>query len=589
MIPGCPGSENLLLLADMNADSNLLPPAVVHNEGITPQSRPRGQLARLSKIWAWAARHKFALLFLLVYVLADAVDLFPNPRFGVQPWNPQPALALALIAYGGSAYGPVVLAGILAAWLSVPAMHLGTESVLAAVVMAMTYWGAGLIVRRWTQWNSTEVRPRDVNRLLLLCLATAIVVAAVEALRQFAGSDLAASALPVLVFRLFIADLLGLVVLTPALLQWATNAGLRLAQPAHYWTVARDALIFVLMLGALLLLVFGLRPLDEFRMSYLLFLPMIVVSMRYGLFGVATTIPVAQLGLLGALTLTGTRPGTAFEFQLLMLTLAISTLYLGALSDERQRSAARIAEHERALRERDRTLAEAQRIASTAELAAALAHDLNQPLSAIGTFARASQVLADRGDAERAKLNETLDQIVQESARAGQYLRRMRDFFRTGSMRLEPVSVASLFENTHAHVRDRLVRADIQWRSTIEPGLPEVSVDAVQIGAVLGNLVVNACEALEGRLTWRQVHLKAFRISDGGECQVRILVQDTGPGVASEVRQRLFTPLATSKPNGMGLGLALSRSIAERQGGRLWFDPDREMTTFCLDLRAHAT
>jgi C4-dicarboxylate-specific signal transduction histidine kinase len=214
---------------------------------------------------------------------------------------------------------------------------------------------------------------------------------------------------------------------------------------------------------------------------------------------------------------------------------------------------------------------------------------LNQPLSAIGTFARASQVLAERGDAERAKLNETLDQIVQESARAGQYLRRMRDFFRTGSMRLEQVNVASLFENTHAHVRDRLARADIQWRCTIEPGLPEVSVDAVQIGAVLGNLVVNACDALEGRLTWRQVHLKAFRITDGGECQVRILVQDTGPGVPSEVRQRLFTPLATSKPNGMGLGLALSRSIAERQGGRLWFDPDREMTTFCLDLCSHAT
>ena len=156
-------------------------------------------------------------------------------------------------------------------------------------------------------------------------------------------------------------------------------------------------------------------------------------------------------------------------------------------------------------------------------------------------------------------------------------------------MRLEQVNVASLFENTHAHVRDRLARADIQWRCTIEPGLPEVSVDAVQIGAVLGNLVVNACDALEGRLTWRQVHLKAFRITDGGECQVRILVQDTGPGVPSEVRQRLFTPLATSKPNGMGLGLALSRSIAERQGGRLWFDPNRDMTTFCLDLCSHAT
>jgi len=588
MIPGCPGSGNLLLVLHMNADSDSLPPAAVHDTGITADSGARNQFRRLSKVWAWVVRHKFALLFLLAYVAADAVDLFPNPRFGVQPWNPQPALALALVAHGGSAYVPVVLVGILVAWYIVPTAHLGADSVLAAVVMAVVYWGAGLIVRRWTQWSSAQVRPRDVNRLLLICLATAILIAVAEALRQFAGSDLATSALPLLVFRLFIADLLGLVVLTPALLQWASNSGLQIAQKTSYWIVARDALIFVLVLGALLLLVFGLRPLDEFRMSYLLFLPMIVVAMRYGLFGIATTIPLAQLGLLGALTLAGTRPGTAFEFQLLMLTLAISTLYLGALSDERQRSATRIAGHERTLRERDRVLAETQRIASTAELAAALAHDLNQPLSAIGTFARASQVLADRGEAERAKLIETLDQVVQESARAGQYLRRMRDFFRTGSMRLEPISVDGLVESTHAHVRDRLVRADIQWRCTIEPGLPAVSVDAVQIGAVLGNLVANACDALEGRLTWRQVHLKAYRITDGGDCHVRILVEDTGPGVPAEVRQRLFTPLATSKPNGMGLGLALSRSIAERQGGRLWFDPDREMTTFCLDLRADA-
>src|SRR5208282_5902136 len=109
----------------------------------------------------------------------------------------------------------------------------------------------------------------------------------------------------------------------------------------------RDTVIFITVLGALLVLVFGLRLLDEFRMSYLLFLPMIVVAMRYGLLGAATAIPLVQLGLLGALTTIGTRPATAFEFQLLMLTLAISTLYLGALSDERQRSSDRIAEHER--------------------------------------------------------------------------------------------------------------------------------------------------------------------------------------------------------------------------------------------------
>jgi len=572
----------------MSADSDSITPANEPGAGLLTRRRAGGGTA---PVVAWiqgpGGRFWLGALFWIAYVLADSVDLFPNARFGVQPWSPQPALALALIAHGGSVYAPVVLAAVLSAWFIAPASHLGGEWVLAGVGVAATYWGAGVALRRWAHWGSAEIRSRDVHILLAIVLGTAILAAVLEALRQVAGPELAASALPLLTLRLFIANLLGLVVLTPGLLQWAggtwAQRWARLRNPLN----ARDAMIFIVVLGALLVLVFGLRPLDEFRMSYLLFLPMIVVAMRYGLLGAATAIPVVQLGLLGALTLGGTRAGTAFEFQLLILTLSISTLYLGALSDERQRAAARIAEHERILRERDHALADAQRIASTAELAAALAHDLNQPLSAIGTFARASQVLAERGEAERPKLLETLEQVTQESARAGQYLRRMRDFFRTGTMREERVSVSSLFESTRAHLRDRLVRADVRWRTTIEPGLPAVCGDSVQIGAVLGNLVSNACDVLEDRISWRQIHLKAFRVTDGGTPMVRILVEDTGPGVPAELRERLFKPLATSKPNGMGLGLALSRSIAERQGGRLWFDAEREITTFCLDLRAY--
>jgi len=530
-----------------------------------------------------------AILFLAAYVFADpATGLFPNPRFGVQPLSAHPAFAIALIALGPAKAVAAVFAAVLVGWALARDSGFTLAAVPAAAAITAIYWLAARALRRWARWDTGAVRPRDVNVLLAVCLPAAILCTAVDGLRQIAGPGLTAAALPLLSLRLFVANLLGLAVLAPLLLQWASGSWTAQLKRIGLGVALRELLVFLLALGGLLELVFGLRPLDEFRMSYLLFLPMIVAAMRRGVFGVATLLPVVQLGLLAALMLIGTRAGTAFEFQILMLTLAIATLYLGALSDERQRAAASLAEQERALRERGLALAEAQRMASTAELAAALAHDLSQPLSAIGTYASASQVLAARGPADHAKLLETLEQITRESARAGQYLRRMRDFFRTGSMREETVAVAELLETTRAHLQGRMRRGGIGWHLSLETALPPVQVDSVQIGAVLGNLVGNACDVLAEHPGPRTIHARAFVVAGSNPALVRILVEDSGPGVPPELRPRLFLPLATSKPNGMGLGLALSRSIAERQGGHLWFDDSRAPTTFCLDLRSHA-
>jgi signal transduction histidine kinase len=524
-----------------------------------------------------------ALGFLALYVGADvATEWFPHPRFGVQPWNLHPALAMALIAQGRSGCVPLVLLAVVAGWLLEPGTTLDPVRLLCALGAAGACWAGGAALRRLTRWGSGGVRLGDVNTFLGVSLAAALLCAGFGAASQFGTPGLSAANLPVLFWRLFVADLLGIVVWTPLLVQGLGGALTPAGNGARPWPLARDAAAFAILLAGLLWVAFGVQPLDQFRMSYLLFLPMIAVAMRYGLPGVVATVPVVQLGLLGALATVGIRPGTAFEFQLLTLTLAIMALFLGTLHDERRRAAARIAQNERALRERGHALDEAQRIAATAELAAAMAHDLSQPLSAIGTYARAGRMLADAGEAEHAKLIETLEEINGETARAGQYLRRMREFFRTGTMRTERVAVESLFESTHAHLRDRLVLAQVSWHTAIEPGLPPLRVDAVQTLAILGNLVGNACDALAEGAAFREVRLRAQRAPD--PAMVRITVEDTGWGIPAERRGQLFKPLATSKPNGMGLGLALSRSIAERQGGRLWFEADRQLTTFCLEL-----
>jgi signal transduction histidine kinase len=550
-------------------------------------------VSTLERIRANARPLCIGAAFVAVYVLADpATNLFPHPRFGVQPWIPRPALSVGLIALGGARYVPAVLLGVLGGWWLANGLLPGIESLVIALMMTAVFWAAGAALRRWTHWCDRDVRTRDVHILLFVALGAALAGAALDASRQMLASDLTPSSMPLLSWRWFVANLLGLAVLLPALTQWAAGGRFRQALSRVDASVVRDAALFLLSMGALLVLVFAFRPFDEFRMSYLLFLPMMMLALRYGVWGASMAIPVAQLGLLGALATVGTRPGTAFEFQLLMLTLTATSLYLGALSDERQRATQRIRVHERALRERSNALAQALRIASTAELAAAMAHDLSQPLSAMGTYARAGQVLASRNARgmaaeDHAQLIDTLDQIVRESARAGQYLRRMREFFRTGTMREERVEVGHLFDAVHALLRDRLAIAEIQWQITVAPVLPLLCVDEVQIEAVLGNLVANACDALAGLPRLRSIHLEAFVLPGSEGKRVRIVVEDSGPGIAPALRERLFTPLATDKPHGMGLGLALSRSIVERQGGQLWFDSASERTRFCLDLRAH--
>jgi signal transduction histidine kinase len=530
-----------------------------------------------------------AILALAAYVVADSgTGLFPNPRFGVQPSSPHAALAITLITLGGARYAPAVFVAVLLGWALLHDPGFGIASVPAALGITAVYGAAAFALRRWARWSSAQVRLRDIYVLLAASVPVALLCGIIDAGRQVLGPDLPASALPLLTFRIFVANLLGLVVLAPLFLQLASGSWLRQLAALRKPRLARDAVFFLAALLGLLELVFGLRPLDEFRMSYLLFLPMIAVAMRHGVFGAVTFMPLVQAGLLAALMLAGTRAGTAFEFQLLMLTLAATTLTLGALSDERERAAASIAAQERTLRERGFALAEAQRMASTAELAAALAHDLSQPLSAIGTYASASQVLAARGAADQPRLVETLELITQESARAGQYLRRMRDFFRTGTMHEETVAVADLVEATHAHLKERLARAHVRWQASLEGPLPAVRVDAVQMGAVLGNLVINACDALSNHDGLREIRVTAHRVEGSSPPLVRVQVADSGPGIPAELRERLFRPLATTKPNGMGLGLALSRSIAERQGGHLWFDATRPQTTFSLDLRADA-
>jgi signal transduction histidine kinase len=552
--------------AESAAEPTIRPPAVLH--------RLSGRPALLG------------VLFCALYLALDAgTDVFAVAPSRWTPWNPQAALALALIATGGLRFAPIVALAVLLGELLVRNAPAGAASLLSALAVAAVYAAAGLVVQRFTRWTRAQVSPRDLSALVLIAFGTSLGVALLLGLTHALAGTVELSSLHLVSLQVVVGEALGLIVTAPPLLLLASGAWrAEEASSERRGRLGRDLLLLAVVLGALLLTIFELRPFDEFRLSYLLFVPMTLFAIRHGLFGAAVAVPMAQLGLIASLTLSGSQVAAAFEYQMLILALALTSLYIGLLSSERERAARRLAARERELREQRDALNETQRTAATAELSAALAHDLNQPLSAIGTYARAARLLAERDQIDRDKLFHTLDQIAAASSRAGQYVRRMRDFFRTGAMASERVAVEALIGRAGAHLRDRLDRAGIALETSVEPGLPPLRIDAVQAGAALDNLLGNACDALAGTATPRRIRVRAARLAGSRPPLLRITVQDTGPGVPEELRPQLFKPLATTKPHGMGLGLALSRSIAERLGGGLSFDAASSVTTFHLDL-----
>ena len=180
----------------------------------------------------------------------------------------------------------------------------------------------------------------------------------------------------------------------------------------------------------MLWIVFGSAFSKELNLFYLLFLPLIWIAMLHGLPGTALATLVIQLGLIVALKLGGYQRGTVLEFQLLLLALAVTGLFLGVAISERRGV-------ERILREKQFELDRSLRLAAASEMASALAHELNQPLSAIATYARAGQIIASDPTRSQEALGQTMDKVAHEAARAGAVVHRLRDFFRTGSTQVE--------------------------------------------------------------------------------------------------------------------------------------------------------
>jgi two-component system sensor kinase FixL len=222
-------------------------------------------------------------------------------------------------------------------------------------------------------------------------------------------------------------------------------------------------------------------------------------------------------------------------------------------------------------------LAHVGRVSEMGTLASSLAHELNQPLTAITSYSQgASDLLAGVPDEEKLELaREAMREVASEALRAGEIVRRMRDFMSHGQTehKLENLPQLITEANALALIGSREHGIDVQVR--LDPKAEAVLADRVQIQQVLLNLIRNAIEAMIDSPA------RFLKISTGAEPAgfVTISVEDTGTGISESVAAQLFQPFVTSKQTGMGIGMSICRSIVEAHGGRIWCEPGRDSGT----------
>ncbi len=204
---------------------------------------------------------------------------------------------------------------------------------------------------------------------------------------------------------------------------------------------------------------------------------------------------------------------------------------------------------------------------SMAEMAASIAHELNQPLTAVVTHAYACREWLRSEPANIEKASATAEKIVQESTRASVVVSRVRALFRKEAQVRELTSMNGLIQEMARLLRDEAIRRDVSIRLALTQDLPELAMDPVQIQQVLLNLAINGMDAMMQVARPREL---IIRSSQHGEGEILVAVEDHGAGISPEVAARMFEPFFTTKPQGTGMGLAICRSIIEAHDGRLW-------------------
>jgi signal transduction histidine kinase len=527
-----------------------MPTAPIHVSRI--ESPAQRQLAA----WLWLVGRSAMLVALYYAVALWGLVFTPDPH-GIPLVWPATGVGLAFVYLYGLRLLPAVgIAAALVTW-----QHTGSMMPLPEAIGTVIATMAGVAVAAQTLrhlgFSPRFERLRDAGLLLVIGgLAASGLAATAGAWGMAVASETIAFADTW--WLCWMADLMGLMLITPVLLTWLGAPFVRPVERSHL----KSAILIGALLAVSTVVYSGqLAASLAMPLSYAVF-PLIMLAALRCPVQVTTFLMLAA----GTIALSGTGWGLGpfadigIANSLLSLNaqlglLVLTGLVLAAMRGEREAAEARARRHLEGL-------ARAGRISTLGELSAGLAHELNQPLCALTSYAQASTRLLKRGRHD--DLREALIQLEAVAHRAAETVRQMRAFAARQPPERRAVAPAALVQPVIDLLQPELRRHRVEVELSIPKHLPRAWVAPVQIEQVLMNLLRNAIEALEGR---RDAHIQ-LHVDRNGQDLV-ITVRDNGPGIPPYRLASLFDPFATWKEGGMGLGLSISRSLVEAHGGHL--------------------
>ena len=498
---------------------------------------------------------EIGVVFIALYLLVERLSYVdPWASLGIMPWNPRVALVLGLVLLRGLRAGPTVFFAMLLG----EGLVRVTPTSIPIVVMCACVSAAGYVLAGWMLSNRLASRGRIRN---LRDFAWMLGIATLSTLgvgALYVGVYVAAGSLPWSgylegLLRLWIGEIVGALAFLPLFLVLTDRRSrLKLRELLPRW----ESILQIATVAGMLLVIYIFLPADQVKYFFLLFLPLVWIAARHGFVGAAAGLAFIQLGVLIVVRLGDHNADILLHFEARMLALCVTGLLLGIVVDERERAQER--------------LRQSLRLAAAGEMAAALAHEVNQPLTALVTYGRACEHMLAHPSTNMAQLAQTVEKLTEQAQRVGAIVKRLRDFLRSGTMNLERVAPGEWLASIRNSMAEQAAEDRIELQLNVAPDLPRILLDRLELEIVVRNLIGNAMDSIRlAQAKRREVVLQAAR-RDGS---VQISVTDSGPGIPAEMRDRLFTPFSTSKSHGMGLGLAISRAIVTAHGGRLWAEP----------------